>query len=162
MIALAVPSGLVSQSVNSTPFAGLWFAVAPSVLERQFGPPGPEQGYPNVSPKAKKMRPSASVMIPKSVPQISSCFIRLGTFELGPVIGQTIPTLTSLIIGVSGCAYANPPINALKNATEYFRKTGVRVKHIAYVRQRSTVRIYRKCKSWRVGGREDWSDGVME
>jgi hypothetical protein len=70
----------------------------------------------------------------------------VGTFELGPVSGQTILTLTSLIIGVSGCAYADPPMNALVSAIEYFWRTGVHVKRIAYVRQRSTFRIYGKCE----------------
>src|ERR1700757_4731434 len=91
------------------------------------------------------MRPSASVMMPKSVPQISSFFIR-GTFELGPVSGQTIPTLTSLIIGASGCACPGPPMKALKSAIEYFWRTGLR-EPIACVRQRSTFRIYGKCEN---------------
>jgi hypothetical protein len=72
----------------------------------------------------------------------------VGTFELGPVIGQTIATLTSLIIGVSVCAHAGPPINAANSAIGYFQRGrlwGGSVKRIAYVRQRSTFRIYGKC-----------------
>ena len=111
-MAFAFPSSPTYQDSIATPSDGSMSEVKARTFERQLGPKRVQRPsvQPKVSPKASRMRPPISAIVPMSVPQMSGAFMSTGAS--GPVRAPMRVTST-----VNSCAAAGPASPTTKLAT---------------------------------------------